>query len=101
MKTLRRTDVDLRSRNYRLPLERDAKALAARLNGSGTVVLLGSVATGKYVDLLWPIFGARLCFPRCFAGIGDMSRGSLMLRAAASGIELEYATLDQPRHRSR
>jgi hypothetical protein len=101
MKKLRRTDVDLRSSNYRKPLARDAQALASSLQGSGTVVLLGSVATGKYVDLLWPIFGSALCFPRCFAGIGDMSRGALMLRAAASGIELEYATLDQPRHRAR
>jgi hypothetical protein len=100
MKKLRRTDVDLRSHNYRRPLERDARALAARLEGAATVVLLGSVATGKYVDLLWPIFGSALRFPRCFAGIGDMSRGALMLRAAASGEELEYATLDQPRHRS-
>ncbi len=101
MKKLRRTDVDLRSRSYRRPLERDAETLASHLDGTGQVVLLGSVATGKYVDILWPIFGSALCFPRCFAGIGDMSRGALMLRAAASGIELEYATMDEPRHRTR
>jgi hypothetical protein len=101
MKTLRKTEVDLRRRNYRKPLERDALDLASRLPDDGQVILLGSVATGKYVDLLWPIFGQRLRFPRSFAGIGDMSRGALMLRAARSGEELEYTTLDAPRHREK
>ncbi len=97
---LRRTPVDLGSRAYVRPLAADAAALAARL-GSARVVLLGSVATGKYVDLLRPVLGDRLVFPRCFAGLGDMSRGSLLLRAAASGVELAYATLDEPRRRPR
>src|SRR6476660_3741364 len=57
MNVMRRTDVDVRRRNYRLPLKRDAEALAARLEPDAHVVLLGSVATGKYVDILWPIFG--------------------------------------------
>jgi hypothetical protein len=95
---LRRTPVDLASRAYTRPLALDAAALAARL-GAARAVLLGSVATGKYVDLLRPVFGDRLVFPRCFAGLGDMSRGSLLLRAAASGVELDYATLDAPRRR--
>jgi hypothetical protein len=53
-------------------------------------VLLGSVATGKYVDVLLPILGERLLFPAEFIGRGDMSRGGLMLRCAAQGHELEY-----------
>lgn len=97
---LRRTPVDLASRAYARPLAAAAAALAARL-GAGQAVLLGSVATGKYVDVLQPAFGGRLVFPRCFAGLGDMSRGSLMLRAAESGLELAYATLDEPRRRPR
>ena len=101
MKKLRRTPVDVRRPAYRRPLESHARALAAALDDDTCVVLLGSIATGKYVDLLWPIFGERLVFPRCFVGIGDMSRGALMLRAAASGEELEYSTLDIPRHRPR
>jgi hypothetical protein len=54
------------------------------------VVLLGSIATGKYVDTLLPVLGERLLFPREFIGRGDMSRGGLMLRAAKLGEELEY-----------
>jgi hypothetical protein len=101
MKKLRRTPVDVRRPAYRRPLEQHAKALASAVDDETSVVLLGSIATGKYVDLLWPIFGSRLVFPRCFVGIGDMSRGALMLRAAASGEELDYCTLDVPRHRPR
>ena len=99
MKTLQKTDVDVRSRNYRKPLERDAKALAKSLPGDAQVVLLGSVASGKYVDILWPLFGERLVFPAMFAGLGDMSRGGLLLRAARANRELEYTSLNAPRTR--
>lgn len=92
MKRLRRVPVDPGKRAYRKPLEEHAAALAARLPAEMSVVLLGSIATGKYVDLLWPIFGDRLVFPRSFVGIGDMSRGALMLAAARSGEELDYMT---------
>src|SRR5213079_1621488 len=99
MKVLSKTDVDVRKRNYRKPLERDAKALAASLEGDTQVVLLGSVASGKYVDILWPIFGDRLVFRAMFAGLGDMSRGGLLLRAARANRELEYTSLAAPRHK--
>jgi hypothetical protein len=55
------------------------------------------VASGKYVDVLWPIFGERLVFPSIFAGLGDMSRGGLLLRAARANRELEYSPLTAPR----
>jgi len=93
IKRLQRTPVDPKSRAYRKPLEKHAEALAATLDGSVEVVLLGSIATGKYLDPLRPIFGDRLLFPRCFVGLGDMSRGALLLRAAACGEELEYASI--------
>jgi len=48
---------------------------------------------------LWPIFGDRLRFPTAFAGLGDMSRGGLLLRAARENRELAYTTLEAPRHR--
>ncbi|MEA3207460.1 MAG: hypothetical protein QOE70_517 [Chthoniobacter sp.] len=54
------------------------------------VVLLGSVATGKYIETLLPIFGSRLLFPAEFAGRGDMSRGAPLLRATSAGKELTY-----------
>lgn len=100
MKTMRKTPVDVRKRSYRTPLERDALALAEQIDDDAQVVLLGSVASGKYVDILWPICGARLRFPAAFAGLGDMARGGLMLRAVRANRELAYTTLDAPRHRT-
>lgn len=86
-------DVSLDSPIYRSALERDIQAIAGKLTGGSQVVLLGSVASGKYVDVLWPILGERLRYPTAFIGRGDMSRGGLMLRRAASGDELEYGPL--------
>ena len=74
---------------YRQPLERDVRALATR-GDVDEVVLLGSVATGKYVDILLEALGERLRFPSDFVGRGDMSRGGLMLRCVAEGRELKY-----------
>lgn len=102
MKRMRRIDVDVAARNYVKPLREHATLLARALEPEpdAQVVLLGSVATGKYVDVLRPLFGDRLRFPAAFAGLGDMSRGGLMLRAAREGRELQYTTLDAPRHRT-
>jgi hypothetical protein len=90
MKRFSRVDIDETDRRYRAPLLRDARALADTAGESCEVVLLGSVATGKYVDVLHRVFGERLLFPSDFVGRGDMSRGGLMLRRAASGEELPY-----------
>ena len=57
------------------------------------VILLGSIASPKYVDVLLDIFGDRLRFPTAFVGRGDMSRGGLLLRQVAAGTELDYAPL--------
>jgi hypothetical protein len=84
-------DVAADNAAYRAPLERDVCALAGALPADAEVVLLGSIATGKYVDILLEHFGARLLFPIDFVGRGDMSRGALMLRAAHEGVELAYA----------
>ena len=77
--------VDENEPRYRDPLERDC-----RLLGCSEVVLLGSIATGKYYEPLTALYGERLLFPEDFVGRGDMSRGGLMLRAAYSGEELRY-----------
>ena len=57
---------------------------------SAQFVLLGSVASEKYVQILGSILGGRLVFPAAFVGRGDMSRGGLLLRAAAAAEELDY-----------
>lgn len=75
---------------YRKPLERDVRRLVRQLEPKTQVVLLGSIATGKYVDVLVKNFGDRLLFPADFVGRGDMSRGGLLLRCAADGCELDY-----------
>lgn len=88
------TDIASGDRRYRAPLERDLAALVPRLSAVARVVLLGSIASDKYVDVLAPALGTRLHYPVSFIGRGDMSRGGMLLRHAASGEELEYAPLD-------
>ena len=75
---------------YRKPLERDVRKLAKSLPKDVEVVLLGSIATGKYIDVLLDNFGDRLLFPGDFVGRGDMSRGGLLLRCAVDRCELSY-----------
>jgi hypothetical protein len=84
-------DVHQDNAAYRVPLERSAGALACEIGGECDVVLLGSIASPKYVDVLLAIFGDRLVFPIDFVGRGDMSRGGLLLRKVAEGQELVYA----------
>jgi hypothetical protein len=84
-------EVALTNPRYRNPLEEHARALDAAAGPETCYVLLGSIASDKYVNVLTKIYGERLLFPVDFVGRGDMSRGGLMLRAAADGPELEYA----------
>jgi hypothetical protein len=88
--------IDAKEPRYRLPLERDAERLAESLGEGCDVVLLGSIATRKYVDVLEPIFGNRLLFPIEFIGHGDMARGAMLLQRAASGVELTYIPVSHP-----
>jgi hypothetical protein len=83
-------DIDADDARYHRPLRRDARRLAAVLGRGDEVVLLGSVATGKYVDPLTEALGERLRFPGDFVGRGDMSRGGLLLRSVRDGRELDY-----------
>ena len=82
--------IDAANSRYTIPFERDAAGLAASLGLGDRIILLGSIATGKYADLLRPVLGDRLVFPAQFVGRGDMSRGGLLLRAMDAGIELDY-----------
>jgi len=85
--------VDASEPRYRIPLERDARRLCKLLGNNCEVVLLGSVATPKYVEPLLAIFGEKLVFPSEFAGRGDMSRGGLMLRCVQESVELAYVSI--------
>jgi hypothetical protein len=82
--------IDPDDARYREPLCRDARALASALPALSQVVLLGSIASRKYIEPLLEIFGADLLFPQTFVGRGDMSRGGLMLRCVQERIELDY-----------
>jgi len=85
--------IDLDNARYRRPLEHGARALYTAVGPDCDIVLLGSIASGKYVDVLQPIFGDRLVFPPAFVGRGDMSRGGLMLRCVLDETELDYAPI--------
>jgi len=93
LRSMSRGDIDVDHAPYRVPLERDARQLAEELDRDADVVLLGSIATDKYGDVLHGVFGSRLLFPESFVGRGDMSRGGLLLRAARSNEELSYRLL--------
>jgi hypothetical protein len=86
-------DVSADNPEYRRPLERSARVLARDVGGDCDVILLGSIASSKYVDILLDIFGERLLFPAEFVGRGDMSRGGLMLRCVSAGEELRYVPI--------
>ena len=87
----RDAEIRLENPSYRVPLEQTARQLASGADAETEFVLLGSVASDKYVQVLSEIFGTRLVFPTAFVGRGDMSRGGLLLRAAAASEELDYA----------
>jgi hypothetical protein len=93
------SEIDAENQRYRAPLDRDCRLLCERLGDSCDVVLLGSVATPKYVEPLLQIFCERLLFPTEFVGRGDMSRGGLMLRSVEAAKELAYIpVLNATRH---
>jgi hypothetical protein len=94
MDALRRfagVDIAANDPRYRRPLVASARALDEEIGPECDVVLLGSIASAKYVDVLTDVFGERLLFPIDFVGRGDMSRGGLLLRCVRSGEELRYA----------
>jgi len=85
-----RVDIADGSARFRRPLLADARTLAAGLGADDEVILLGSIASPKYVDVLSGVFGPRLKFPAAFVGRGDMSRGGLLLRCVTARTALDY-----------
>jgi len=92
LKEMAAARVDPTETTYRAPLQRDAQRLMESLAQDAHIVLLGSLATPKYVEPLAGIFGHRLMCPACFLGLGDMSRGGLLLRCSRTQQELEYVS---------
>lgn len=87
---------------YRGALAATAAAVGAEIGDACEVVLLGSIASSRYLEPLVEVFGARLVVPETFAGRGDMSRGGLMLRCVDAGEELVYvAARSAARHGAR
>jgi hypothetical protein len=82
--------IDANEPRYTAPLIADAKRVRKKIGASADVILLGSIASDKYVGVLGEIFGDRLLFPAEFVGRGDMSRGGLLLRCVREDRELEY-----------
>lgn len=80
--------VDAGESRFTEPLQATARKITSA--SSFEAIILGSIATGKYVEALLPVFGDRLLFPAEFVGRGDMSRGALMLRCVAANTELDY-----------
>ncbi len=98
LRRMTRVPVDEREARYRRPLRTALRGLAAAIDGrrdACDVVLLGSVATTKYLVPLAEVLGGRVLFPSAFIGRGDLSRGSLLLRAAREGRELEYRAIGE------
>lgn len=87
--------IDLQNSRYREPMEDDLRKLDEAAGPLCEYVLLGSIATPKYAELLLDRFGPRVLFPSEFVGRGDMSRGGLMLRCVQSRSELTYVRADQ------
>lgn len=86
------SEIDAANPRYHGPLRRDARLLSPAFESA---ILLGSIATAKYRDILLEAFGERLLFPKDFVGRGDMSRGALLLKAARLGRELTYLRLHE------
>jgi hypothetical protein len=87
-------EVSAKEEAFTGPLRLAAGLLGERLGKRGEAVLLGSVASDKYVAVLLEVLGARLLFPPSFVGRGDMSRGALLLRSARAGTELEVVPVE-------
>jgi hypothetical protein len=96
LRAIARVPVDPAVRRFTRPLRRDAAGLAERMHPEAAAVLLGSIATPKYLLPLREVLGPRLRYPQEFLGRGDMSRGALMLRCAAEGRELTYIEGSEP-----
>jgi hypothetical protein len=85
-----RVPINKKNQLYRRSLLRTVRKLAADVGPECEIVLLGSIASGKYLDILTRVLGDQLRVPADFVGLGDMSRGALLLRCVREQRELDY-----------
>jgi hypothetical protein len=83
------TEVNANNEQFCRPLENDIRRLREKCNGS-RFVLLGSIATPKYVEPLMRVLEGDLFYPSAFVGLGNMSRGALLLQCVRTQVELDY-----------
>ncbi|HWP57606.1 MAG TPA: hypothetical protein VNL14_06955 [Candidatus Acidoferrales bacterium] len=88
-----RVPINTKHVRYRRPLARDLRRLAAATGPDCEIVLLGSIASGKYLDIVARVIGERLRVPADFVGMGDMQRGALLLRRVRENRELDYVPI--------
>lgn len=88
-----RVQVSEHNPHFTAPLTRHVCGLADTASAGTRFVLLGSLASQKYVVPLVAALGPRLFYPTSFAGLGDMARGALLLRCTRESRELEYSTV--------
>ena len=88
------TEIDAGNSDYRRSLDCDLLKLREMSSGETEIILLGSIATSKYITPIREVFGERFLFPKEFRGLGDMSRGSILLKCCSQGRELAYLPVE-------
>jgi hypothetical protein len=93
LRAICRTEIDPNNELFCRPL--DIRRLRETCKGS-RFVLLGSIATPKYIEPLMRALDGDLFYPSAFLGRGDMSRGSLLLNCVRTQVELDYVRPEPP-----
>jgi hypothetical protein len=88
-----RVPINVKNRRYRTAFLRGLRQLARDVGPDCEVILLGSIASGKYLDLVQQVFADQLRVPAEFIGLGDMSRGALLLQCVKERRELNYISV--------
>jgi hypothetical protein len=96
-----RVPINVKNRRYRSSLLQAVKRLARDVGPDCEVVLLGSIASPKYLEILNKAFGDQIKVPAEFVGLGDMSRGALLLRCVREQRELNYISVAAASERCR
>lgn len=78
---------------YREALANSLGLLSEKVGPVGEFVFLGSLATPKYTDVLVERLGRSVFTPEAFVGMGNMKRGSILLRAVEAGTPLPLLPL--------